>query len=100
MDSAEPFIGGEATFKKREAEMVKRLVYIPTSVLEFLEAFNGSFITDFEVLFLCYRNCPFIRVYVFAGLWIHFSDEYLEDCLDSIDTLYPCVPPYIDWFEL
>lgn len=25
MDSAEPFIGGEATFKKREAEMVKRL---------------------------------------------------------------------------
>lgn len=26
MDSAQPFIGGEATFKKREAEMVKRLV--------------------------------------------------------------------------
>lgn len=26
MDIAEPFIGAESTFKKREAEMVKRLV--------------------------------------------------------------------------
>ena len=40
MDNAEPFIGSEATFKKREAEMVKRLVCTPLGYSNFEKSFT------------------------------------------------------------
>lgn len=47
---AQPFLGNESTFKKRETEMTKRMVCNPFLLMDFMKHFIGFLLQFFSSL--------------------------------------------------
>ncbi len=93
MDNAQPFIGGEATFKKREAEMVKRLVCFSLHHWDFEKSFNKLCIADLEF----YSSVTEIfRLFMFTALPAILLMLRKWKIVRHTFSLFS----YVDWFEL